>query len=68
MAPFGKDGGDVLVHREWTRAFDIVPGQIDTRVERDGLVLGDGVVLEERVAKVMGVTFTNIFNAKIINY
>ena len=33
MAPFGKDGGNVLVHCESTSAFDVVPGQVDTRVE-----------------------------------
>ena len=51
-----------------TSAFVIVPGQVDTRVERAGPVLGDGVVLEECVEKVMGESFANLFITKITNY
>ena len=68
MAPFGKDGGNVLVHCESASAFDVVPGQVDTSVERAGPVLGDRVVLEEGITKVVGVALANVFNAKIINY
>ena len=67
-APFGKDGGDVFIHCETTSAFVIVPGQVGTGVERTGPVLGDGEVLEERVAQMVDVAFTYVFNAKIINY
>ena len=52
VAPFGKDGGNVFVHRETKSLFVIVPDQVDTRVERAGPVLGGGAVLEEGVAKV----------------
>ena len=68
VAPFGKDGGNAFVHHETTSAFVIVPGQIDTRVERAFPVLGDGVVFEESVAKVVGEALADVFNAKIINY
>ena len=68
VAPFGKEDGDVFIHRETTSTFVIVLGQVDNRVERAGPVLGDGVVLEKRVAQVVGMAFANVFNAKIINY
>ena len=68
VAPFGKDGGNVFTHCETTSAFIIGPGQIDTRVERAGPVLGDGAVFKEGVAKVVGIALADVFNAKIINY
>ena len=46
MPPFGKDGGNVFIHHETTSALVIVPGQVDTRVERAGSVLGVGVVFD----------------------
>ena len=47
--------------------FVVVLGEVDTREKRTVPVLGDGVLFEEGVAQVVGVTVANVFNAKIVN-
>ena len=47
--------------------FGVVPVEVDAGEMGAGLVLGDIVVLEEDVAKVVGVEFANVFDAEVIN-
>ena len=50
-----------------TCAFGVVPGEIDAGEAGAGTVLGDFVMLEEDVAKVVGVAFVDILNAEVVN-
>ena len=45
----------------------MVTDEVDTRVERTGPVLGDGIVFDEGVVQVVGVTVANLFDAEMVN-
>ena len=45
----------------------VVPGEFDAGKSGAGPVLGEFIVLEEDVAKVVGMAFANIFDAKVID-
>ena len=45
----------------------VVPGEVNVGKSGSGPVLGEFIVLEEDVAKVVGVAFANIFDAEVIN-
>ena len=47
-------------------AVGVVPGEVDTRESGARPVLGEFILLEEDVAKVVGMAFANIFDAKVI--
>ena len=67
VASFGKNGDNIFIHCEMASMLHIVPGRVDTGVERTVPVLGDGVVLEESIAQVVGMMVANVFDAKIVN-
>ena len=67
VAPFEKDVFDVILDGQATRAFGVVPGEIDAGKSGAGPVLGDFIMLEEDVAKVIGVAFVDVFYAEVVN-
>ena len=68
VAPFEKEIFDIILDGQATCAFGVVPGKIDADEAGAGPVLGDFVMLEEGVAKVVGVAFVDVFYAKVVNY
>ena len=67
MAPLEKEVFYVILDGQATGAFGVVPGEIDAGKAGAGPVLGDFVMLEEGVAKVVGVVFVDVFYAKVVN-
>ena len=67
MAPLEKEVFNVILDGQATGAFGLVSGEIDAREAGAGPVLGDFVMLEEGVAKVVGVAFVDVFYAKVVN-
>ena len=45
----------------------VVPGETDAGKSGARPVLGDFIMLEEDVAKVIGVAFVDVFYAKVVN-
>ena len=48
-------------------AVGVVPGEVDAGESGAGPVLSEFIVLEEDIAKVVGVAFANIFDSEVIN-
>ena len=67
VAPFEMEVFDVILDGQATGAFGVVPGKIDAGEAGDGPVLGDFVMLEEGVTKVVGVAFVDVFYAEVVN-
>ena len=67
VAPLEKEVFDVILDGQATGAFGLVPGDIDAGESGAGPVLGDFIMLEEDVAKVIGVAFFDVFYAKVVN-
>ena len=67
MAPFEKEVFDVILDGQAKGAFGVVPGEIDAGESGAGPVLGDFIMLEEDVAKVIGVAFVDVFYAEVVN-
>ena len=67
MAPLEKEVFDIILDGQATGAFGVVPGEIDPGKTGAGPVLGDFVMLEEGVAKVVGVAFVDIFYAEVVS-
>ena len=65
--PHLKEVFYVILDGQATGAFGVVPGEIDAGEAGAGPVLGDFVMLEEGVSKVVGVVFVNVFYAKVVN-
>ena len=67
MAPLEKEVFYVILDGQETGAFGVVPGEIDAGEAGAGPVLGDFVMLEEGVAKVVGVEFVDVLYAEVVN-
>ena len=67
VAPFEKEVFDVIFDGQATGAFGVVPGEIDAGKSGAGPVLGDFIMLEEDVAKVIGVAFVDVLYAEVAN-
>ena len=67
MAPFDKEVFYVIIDGQAAGEFGVVPGEIDAGESVAGPVLGDFIILEEDVAKVIGVAFVGVFYAKVVN-
>ena len=67
VAPLEKEVFDVILDGQATGAFGVVPGEINAGEAGAGPVLGDFVMLEEGVAKVVGVAFVDVFYAEVVN-
>ena len=66
-APLEKEVLDVILDGQATGVFEVVSGKIDAGKAGSGPVLGDFVMLEEGVAKVVGVEFVDVFYAEVVN-
>ena len=67
MAPFEKEVFDVILDGQAKGALGVIPGEIDAGESGAGPVLGDFIMLEEGVAKLIGVAFVDVFYAKVVD-
>ena len=67
VAPFKEDVFNVILDGQATGAVCLVPGEVDAGESEAGLVLGDFIILEEDVAKVIGVAFVDVFYDKVVD-
>ena len=67
MAPFKEEVFNLILDRQATGAVSVFPGEFDAGKSEAGPVLGDFIMLEEDVAKVIGVAFVNVFYAKVFD-
>ena len=67
MTPFEENILDVVLDGEASIAFVVIPLKIDAGVVRSCPILGDFIVFDDDVTKVVGVAFANVFDAKIIH-
>ena len=67
VAPLEKEVFYVILDVQATGVFGVVPGEIDAGEAGAGPVLGDLVILEEGVAQVVGVAFSDVFYAEVVN-
>ena len=61
--PFKEEVFDIMFDVQAAGAVCVVPGEVDSGESGAGPVLGEFIVLEEDVAKVVGVAFSDIFDA-----
>ena len=67
VAPFKEEVFDIILDGQETGAVRLVPVEVDAGESGAGPVLGEFIVLEEDVAKVVGMKFANIFDAEVID-
>ena len=67
MAPYEEEVRDVVLDGETAGAFGVIPVEVDAGETEDGPVLGNVVVLKEDVAKVVGMAFADVFDAKVVD-
>ena len=67
VAPFKKEVFDIILDGQATGAVFEVPGEVDAGESGAGPVLGDFIILEEDVAKVIGVAFFDVFYAEVVD-
>ena len=67
VAPFKEEVFNVILYRKATGAFGVVPGEINAGKSGARPVLGDFIMPEEDVAKVIGVAFVDVFYAEVVN-
>ena len=67
VSPFKEEVFNIILDGQATGAVCVVPVEVNAHKSGAGPVLGEFIVLEEDVAKVAGVAFANVFNAKVID-
>ena len=67
MAPFKKEVFNVILDGQATGAVCVVPGEVDAGKSGSGPVLGDLIMIEEDVVKVIGVAFVDVFYSKVVD-
>ena len=67
MDPFKEEVFDIIFDGQAKGAVHVVPGEVDAGESGARLVLGEFIVLEEDVAKVVRMAFANIFYDKVID-
>ena len=67
VAPFKEEFFDIMFDGKTAGAVGVVPVEVNAGESGAGPVLGEFIVLEEDVAKVVGVAFANIFDAEVID-
>ena len=67
MAPFKEEVFNIMFDGQAAGAVGVVPGEVDAGESGAIPDLGEFIVLEEDVAKVVGVAFANIFDTEVIN-
>ena len=68
VTPFEENIIDVVLDGEAASALVVVPLEIDAGVVRACPILGDFIVFDEDVTKLVGVAFADVFDAKNIHY
>ena len=58
---------DIIFDGQTTGAVRVVPAEVDAGKLGAGPVLGEFIVLEEDVTKVVGVAFVNVLDAEVID-
>ena len=67
MAPFKEEVFDIILDGQAAGVVCVVPGEVDAGESGAGPVMDEFIVLEEDVAKVIGVALANVFDAKVID-
>ena len=67
MAPFKEKVFNIILDGQATGAVCVVLGEVDAGELVAGPVLGEFIVLDEDVAKVVGMTFANVFDVEVID-
>ena len=67
MAPFKEEVFNIILGGQATGAVCVVPGEEDAGESGAGPVLGDFILLEEDVAKVIGVAFVDVLDAEVVD-
>ena len=67
VAPFKEEVFDIMIDGQTAGAVGLVPGEVDACESGAVPVLGEFIVLEEDVVKVVGVAFAKIFDAEVID-
>ena len=67
VAPFKEEFFDIMFDGKAEGVVGVFPSEFDAGKSGAGTGLGEFIVLEENVAKVVGVAFANIFDAEVIN-
>ena len=67
MTPSEEEVLDVVLDGDTAGAFGVIPVEVDAGETVAGPVLGDIVVLKEDVAKMVGVAFADVFDAKVVD-
>ena len=67
VTPFKEKILNLILDRQATGAVYVVPGEVDAGELGAGLVLGDFIMFEEDVAKVISVAFVDVFNAEVVD-
>ena len=58
---------NIILDGQAAGAVCVVPGEVDAGESGAGPVMGEFIVLEEDVAKVISVALANVFDAKVID-
>ena len=66
VAPFKQEVFNIILDEQVTGAVCVVPSEVDAGKSGAGPVLGEFIVLKEDVAKVVGVAFAYVLDAKVI--
>ena len=67
VAPFKEEVFNVILDGQATGAVCVVPGEADAGESRAGPVLGDFIMLEEDLTKVIGMAFVDVFYAEVVD-
>ena len=67
VIPLEAEVGNLIIHGNTTRAMNVVPFYIDTRVQTSLPVFSDVIMTFEGILKVMCVAVSDIFDTKVVN-
>ena len=67
VAPFNEEVFDIMFDGQTASAVGVVPCEVHADELGARPVLGEFIVLKEDVTKVVGMAFTNIFDAKVVD-
>ena len=66
VTEFYNKVGNVAVQYEAASAFVIVPDEVYTFIQISFQIIGDVLMFLEDIVDIMGMSFTHIFNAKVV--
>ena len=67
VSPFKEEIFNIILDGQSKGAVCVVPGEVDAGESGAGPVLGEFIVLEEDVAKVVGVAFVDVLDAEVVD-